>query len=53
MENNTGVFVGIYVAKLRNAVAVTDGGRTGEHRYLGEFEADEASMRRVVKRNRQ
>jgi transposase len=43
-------FVGIDVAKLRNAVAVADGGRMGEVRYLGEFDADEASMRRLVKR---
>lgn len=50
MEDNTDVFVGIDVAKLRNAVAVADGGRHGELRYLGEFDADEASMRRVVKR---
>ena len=50
MEDNTEVFVGIDVAKLRNAVAVADGGRNGEIRYLGEFDADEASMRRVVKR---
>lgn len=50
MEDNTDVFVGIDVAKLRNAVTVADGGRNGELRYLGEFDADEASMRRVVKR---
>lgn len=49
MEDNTEV-VGIDVAKLRNAIAVADGGRNGELRYLGEFDADEASMRRVVKR---
>jgi transposase len=49
MEDNTDVFVGIDVAKLRNAVAVADGGRNGELRFLGEFDADEASMRRVVK----
>jgi hypothetical protein len=41
MEDNTDVFVGIDVAKLRNAVAVADGGRNGEIRYLGEFDADE------------
>lgn len=43
-------FVGIDVIKLRNAVAVADSGRMGEVRYLGEFGADEASMRRLVKR---
>lgn len=47
MEDNARVFVGIDVAKLRNAVA--DGQRNGEIRYLGEFDADEASMRRMVK----
>ena len=50
MEDNTEVFVGIDVAKLRNAIAVADSGRSGEIRYLGEFDADEATMRRVVKR---
>ena len=43
-------FVGIDVAKLRNAVAVADGERGGEVRYLGEFDASDASMRRLVKR---
>jgi transposase len=44
------VFVGIDVAKERNAVAIADGERCGEVRYLGEFASDEATMRRVVKR---
>lgn len=43
-------FVGIDVAKLRNAVAVADGERGGEVRYLGEVDASDASMTRVVKR---
>lgn len=30
-------FVGIDTAKARNAVAVAEGGRDGEVRYLGEF----------------
>jgi hypothetical protein len=29
-------FVGIDVAKLRNAVAIADAGRDGEIRYIGE-----------------
>jgi transposase len=29
-------FVGIDVAKLKNAVAVADGGRNGEIRYFGD-----------------
>lgn len=50
MEHSTEVFVGIDVAKARNAIAVADGERCGEVRYLGEFDASEATMRRVVKR---
>ncbi len=38
MEEHTQVFVGIDVAKLRNAVAVADAGRDGEVRFLGEVD---------------
>jgi hypothetical protein len=31
-------FIGIDVAKHRNAVAVADAGRDGEIRFLGEFD---------------
>ncbi|GLK42689.1 hypothetical protein GCM10017612_06060 [Novosphingobium resinovorum] len=34
MDELREAFVGIDVAKLRNAVAVADGGRMGEVRYL-------------------
>jgi transposase len=50
MEHSTEVFVGIDVSKLRNAIAVADGERGGEVRYLGEVEASEESMRRFVKK---
>jgi transposase len=43
-------FVGIDAAKARNAVAVADAGRDGEIRYLGEFDASPAAMRRLVQR---
>lgn len=43
-------FVGIDVAKTRNAIAVADAGRGGEVRYFGEVDASAESMRRVVKR---
>jgi transposase len=36
MADNTEVFVGIDVAKSRNAVAIADGERGGEVRFLGE-----------------
>jgi transposase len=44
------VFAGIDVAKARNAIAVADGERGGEVRFVGEVDASEESMRRVVKR---
>lgn len=43
-------FVGIDVAKLRNAVAIADAGREGEVRFFGEVEASDESMRRIVQR---
>jgi transposase len=43
-------FVGIDVAKGRNAIAIADGQRGGEVRYLGEVDATPASMTRIVRR---
>ena len=48
MEQPTAVFVGLDVAKARYAVAVAEGGRRGEVRYLGEIGADPESVRRLV-----
>lgn len=50
MQHCSESFVGIDVAKARNAVAVADGERGGEVRFVGEVDASEESMRRVVKR---
>ena len=44
MGHNTEAFVGIDTSKLRNAIAIADGGRGGEVRYLGEFPATEAAI---------
>ena len=44
------VFVGIDVAKLRNAVAIADTGRDGEIRYMGEFDAPPESMTRLIRK---
>ena len=52
MEHCSEIFVGIDVAKARNAIAVADGERGGEVRFVGEVDAAEESMRRVVKRSR-
>ncbi len=48
MGQNSEVFIGIDTAKLRNAVAVADAGRTGEVRYLGEIDTTEAATRKLV-----
>ena len=50
MGQSTEVFVGIDVSKTRNAIAVADGERGGEVRFLGEVDASDESMRRVVAR---
>ena len=48
MGHHTEAFVGIDTSKLRNAVAIADSGRGGEVRYLGEFPATEAAIRKLV-----
>lgn len=50
MTASSEIFVGIDVAKLRNAVAVAEAGRDGEVRYLGEFDASTESMKRLATR---
>ena len=50
MKHCTEVFVGIDVSKARNAIALADGERGGEVRYLGEIDASVENMRRFVKR---
>lgn len=50
LGQSTEVFVGIDVAKARNAIAVADGERGGEVRFLGEVDASELSMRKAVGR---
>jgi len=46
--HHTEAFVGIDTSKSRNAVAIADSGRGGEVRYLGEFPATEAAIRKLV-----
>ena len=50
MEDYREAFVGIDVAKLKNAIAIAESGRNGEIRYVGEVEASDASMRRIIQR---
>lgn len=50
VDEHSEIYVGLDVAKGRHAVAVADGERQGEVRYLGEIDADPASVRRMVAR---
>ena len=49
MGDDTEIFVGIDVAKVRNAIAIADGERGGEVRFLGRWIL-RRKHRRVVKR---
>jgi transposase len=50
MDHHTDVFVGIDVAKSRNAITIADNERGGEVRYFGEADAAPDVMRRVIGR---
>jgi transposase len=50
MADFSEVFVGLDTSKLRNAVAVAQGGRNGEVRYFGEIENTEAATRKLIKK---
>ena len=48
MGYHSEAFIGIDTSKLRNAVAIAEGGRGGEVRYLGEIDNTEVAMRKLV-----
>jgi len=50
MSDHSEVFVGLDTSKLRNAVAIADGGRRGEVRYFGEIDNTPVAVRRLVKK---
>ena len=50
MSNHSEAFVGFDTSKLRNAVAIADGGRTGEVRFFGEIDNTEAATAKLVKK---
>src|SRR6266700_5574153 len=50
MKRSGEVFVGIDTAKARNAVAVAEGGRRGEIRYLGEFDNTPDAVAKLVRK---
>jgi transposase len=50
MSNHSEAFVAFDTSKLRNAIAIADGGRAGEVRFLGEIENTEAATAKLVRR---
>jgi transposase len=48
MGNHSEAFVAFDTSKLRNAVAIADGGRTGEVRFFGEIENTGAATAKLV-----
>jgi transposase len=50
MGDYSEAYVAFDTSKLRNAVAVAEGGRTGEVRFLGEIDNTPTAVRRLVKK---
>ena len=50
MMDHSEAFVAFDTSKLRNAVAIADGGRGGEIRYLGEIENTGAATAKLVRK---
>src|SRR5947209_10587187 len=50
MEKHSEAFVAFDVAKKKHAVAVAEGGRTGEVRFLGDVENSPLPIERTLKR---
>jgi transposase len=50
MSDHSEAFVAFDTSKLRNAVAIADGGRTGEVRFLGEIENTGAATAKLVRK---
>src|ERR1700682_1710495 len=50
MSDHSEAFVAFDTSKLRNAVAIADGGRAGEIRFLGEIENTAAATAKLVRK---
>ena len=50
MSDHSEAFVAFDTSKLRNAVAIADGGRSGEVRFLGEIENSGAATAKLVRK---
>ena len=48
MDHHSVAYVGFDMSKTKHAVAVAEGGREGEVRYLGEIEATPAAVERLL-----
>ena len=48
MEHYSDAYVGLDVSKSQNAVAVAEGGRDGEIRYLGEVDNTHEATRKLA-----
>ena len=50
MDHHSVAYVGFDTSKTKHAVAVAEGGREGEVRYLGEIEAAPAAVERLLRK---
>src|SRR5271157_2945307 len=50
MTKHSEAFVAFDTSKLRNAVAIADGGREGEVRFLGEIDSNMAAITQLVRK---
>jgi transposase len=50
MADYSEAYVAFDTSKLRNAVAIAEGGRTGEVRFLGDIDNTSTAVRRLVKK---
>src|SRR6478672_1741436 len=50
MSKHSEAFVALDTSKLRNAVAIADGGRAGEVRFLGEIENSTAATAKLIRK---
>src|SRR6202035_2861162 len=50
MGDHSEAFVALDTSKLRNAVAIADGGRAGEVRFLGEIENSTAATAKLIRK---
>jgi transposase len=50
MNDHSEAFVGLDTSKLRNAVAIADGGRDGEVRFYGEIDNTPAAIAKLVRK---